>query len=169
MRKYYIDSNPNFSEKIEKWDLIISSLSQTDQIFEVVEALLGKSDSDDRRETNSLLSKTVLYFSSQQPFERTVSLSPFLIKNCNNSVCFKYHITDKIVYELKSSWRKELMETLIIPSFIIYENKTPILWYNYNQIVVLLGEGELNLWSHQGFKLSEYELDLNSIIYGMPS
>ena len=167
MKKYYRDESPFVSGRIDKWDLLVSSLDINNATIEVVEELLNNTDKIDRLKINELLNNKVDYFKSQQPFERSVSLSPFLTKNTYNSVCFKYHLTSEIVDELKTTWRNELQETSIISPFIIYYGKIPVLWVNFYGTVALLGNIELQLWQQTGFEFKEYVLELNEIIYGI--
>ena len=167
MKKYYRDESPFVSDGIKKWDLLVSSLDINNATIEVVEELLHNTDKIDRLKINELLNNKVDYFKSQQPFERSVSLSPFLTKNTYNSVCFKYHLTSEIVDELKTTWRNELQETSIISPFIIYYDKIPVLWVNFYGTVALLGNIELQLWQQTGFEFKEHVLELNEIIYGI--
>jgi len=166
-KKYYIDESPFVSGDIKKWDLLVDSLDTNDTCIEVVEELIHNTDSEDRMKINELLSKPANYFKCQPPIERSVSLSPFLTKNTYNSVCFKYKLTGEIIDELKSSWKEELKETLIISPFIVYHKKMPTIWVNYYGTVALLGDTELQLWQQTGFEFKECILELNDISYGI--
>ena len=166
MKKYYIDDYPFAADSLEKYDLIIDSL-MSDGSIEVVQAIVEDTDFESRKKINLLLREPATYFKSQQPFERSVSLSPFLVKENHNSVCLKYHLTDEIISELRTDWRNTLQEELVVDSFIIYKNSLPLLWYGYFGTVVLLGENETNLWQSKGFNLSEFNVDLNAIYFSI--
>lgn len=166
-RKYYIDENPFLSGDLKKWDLLVNSIDINDTCIEVVEELLHNTDAEDRMKINDLLNKPVNYFTSQQPIQRSVSLSPFLTKNTYNSVCFKYKLTGEIIDELRSTWKEELIITSIITPFIVYHKRMPILWVNYYGTIALLGNNELELWKQTGFDLKECHLSLNEISYGI--
>ena len=101
-KKYYSEESPFVSGELTKWDLLVNSLDTNETTIEVVEELLHNTDSEDRMKINELLNKPVHYFKSQQPIERSVSLSPFLTKNTYNSVCIKYKLTGEIIDELGS-------------------------------------------------------------------
>ncbi len=167
MKKYYIDDNPIISGGIEKWDLLVSSLDIENATIEVVEELKHNTDKIDRLKINELLNNKVSYFKSQQPFERTVSLSPFLTKNNYNSVCFKYHLTADTIKELKTTWKNGLKETCVISPFIVFKNKMPILWVNFFGTVAYLNNNELEFWKQSGFYFVEHVLELNKITYGI--
>jgi hypothetical protein len=166
-KKYYSDESPFISGELNKWDLLVNSLDTNETSIEVVEELWNNSDSENRLKINELLHKPVNYFNSQQPIERSVSLSPFLTKNTYNSVCFKYKLTSEIIDELRTTWKEELEETSIISPFIVFYKKTPILWVNFYGIVVLLGKNELELWKKTGFEFTECDLKWNEISYGI--
>lgn len=167
MKKYYIDDYPFAADSLEKYDLIIDSLMSDVCSIEVVQAILEDTDFESRKKINLLLREPATYFKSQQPFERSVSLSPFLVKENYNSVCFKYNLTDEIISELKTDWRKILAEELVLDSFIVYKNALPLLWYGYFGTVALLGENEINLWQSKGFNLTEFNVDLNAIYFSI--
>jgi hypothetical protein len=166
-KKYYSDESPFVSGELNKWDLLVNSLDTNETTIEVVEELLHNTDAEDRMKINELLHKPVNYFKSQQPIERSVSLSPFLTKNSYNSVCFKYKLTSEIIDELRTTWKEELEETFIISPFIVFHKKMPILWVNFYGTVALLGKNELELWKQTGFEFTECDLKWNEISYGI--
>jgi hypothetical protein len=166
-KKYYSDESPFVSGELNKWDLLVNSLDTNETSIEVVEELWNNSDSENRLKINELLNKPVHYFKSQQPIERSVSLSPFLTKNTYNSVCFKYKLTSEIIDELRTTWKEELEETSIISPFIVFHKKMPILWVNFYGTVALLVKNELELWKQTGFEFAECDLKWNEISYGI--
>ena len=165
MKKYYIDKVPFAYDNTKKWGMIILYIENCADNIEVVEELIGNSDKADRKIIQDLLNREVDYFKNQKPFDKTVSLSPFLLKNDYNSVCFKYKITKEIINELKTDWLKDLEFEHVISPLIAYNKNTPILWINFYGTVVLLGAGELNSWKNIGFDLVEYNILLNETIY----
>ena len=165
--KYYSEETPFVSGEVSKWELLVNSLDTNETTIEVVEELLNITDSEDRLKINELLNKPVHYFKSQQPIACTVSLSPFLTKNNYNSVCFKYILTSEIIDELRSTWKDELKETVVIAPFIVFRKSMPILWVNFYGKVALLGNNELNLWKKTGFDFKECDLKWNEISYGI--
>jgi hypothetical protein len=166
-KKYYSDESPFISGELNKWDLLVNSLDTNETNIEVVEELLHNTDAEDRMKINELLNKPVNYFKSQQPIERSVSLSPFLTKNSYNSVCFKYKLTSEIIDELRTTWKEELEETFIISPFIVFHKKMPILWVNFYGTVALLGNNEVEFWKQTGFEFTECVLKWNEISYGI--
>ena len=166
-KRYYIEESPYVSCDITKWELIVDSLDTNETTIEVIEELLHNTDAEDRTKINDLLRKPVNYFKSQQPIERSVSLSPFLTKNTYNSVCFKYKLTSEIIDELRTIIKEELKETFVISPFIVYHKKMPILWVNFYGTVALLGINELVLWKQTGFEFKECDLKWNEISYGI--
>ena len=166
-KKYYSEESPFVSGELTKWDLLVNSLDTNETTIEVVEELLHNTDAEDRMKINELLNKPVHYFKSQQPIERSVSLSPFLTKNTYNSVCIKYKLTGEIIDELRSTWKDELKETSIMTPFIVYHKKMPILWVNFYGTVALLGNNEVEFWKQTGFEFKECDLKWNEINYGI--
>ena len=166
--KYYLDETPFGYAPIALYDFLISSLHTNDTFIEVVVDVRAKTDRENRILINDLLNKKVDYFKSSQPFERTVSLCPFFIKETYNSVCFKYNLTSEIIDELSSTWRQELDETCIIAPFIVYEKNFPVLLLNFEGTVAYLGENELNYANSIGFQYQEYKMNLNEHLEGLP-
>ena len=165
--KYYFDETPFGYEPITLYDFLISSLHTNETFIEVVESVRCKTDKENRVFINSLLNNQVNYFESAIPIERSVSLCPFFIKETYNSVCFKYKLTDEIIHELKTSWRKELDDSFVIMPFIVYEKKLPILIVNIEGTVAYLGENEKNYCNTIGFQFKEYTLEINSLPEGL--
>ena len=146
--KYYSEETPFVSGEISKWELLVNSLDTNETTIEVVEELSNITDAEDRLKINELL-------------------SPFLTKNNYNSVCFKYILTSEIIDELRSTWKDELKETVVISPFIVFRKSMPILWVNFYGTVALLGNNELNLWKKTGFDFKECDLKWNEISYGI--
>jgi len=166
MSKFYIDPHPFAHDNPNmKWEMIIDIIESKSDFIEVVEELTENSDIKERKLINELLNDDVEYFKCQKPIERSVSLSPFFVREVHNSVCFRYKKNDEIIKELKTNWFETLQKELVIPSFTAYNNTIPILCFGFFGTIALLGKGELHTLNSMGFEFVEYEISLNHALY----
>ena len=167
MRKYYYDESPFLYDDMGKWEFIIPYIQTYGDYLEVVEDVIDSSDIASRLKIQKLLLDEVSYFESAKPIDRTVSLSPFIVKNNYISVCIKYKICDELINELKANWLNELKETSVMPAFIVFSNNIPIFWVHTDGAVILLEEGEKTACQNAGCKLEEWNVSLNESLYGI--
>jgi hypothetical protein len=170
MRKYYFDESPYIYDNImSKWEFIISYIQTYGDYLEVVESVTESSDKECRVKIQKLLKEYASYFESAKPIDRTISLSPFIVKYDYISVCFKYKINDELIKELETNWLKVLKEELCIQPFIVFSNNTPIFWVHHAGIVILLEDGVKRVFDNAGFKLEEWKISLNESLYSIMS
>ena len=170
MKKYYYDETHFPGDNLsKKWEAIVPYIHECGDYIEVVEELFYSSDKESRVEIQQLLTKDVSYFESVKPIDRTISLSPFIVKYDYISVCFKYKICDELIKELETNWLENLKEELLIHPFIVFSNNTPIFWVHHAGVVLLLEDGTKRVFDNAGFKLEEWKISLNESLYSIMS
>ena len=164
MKNYYYVEAKYFYDDVSKWEVIIPFIHECGDYIEVIEELFYFSDKESRVEIQKLLKEDVSYFESTKPIDRTISLSPFIVKYDYISVCFKYKINDELIKELETNWLKILKDESCMRAFIVFSNNTPIFWVHHAGVVILLEDGVKRVFDNAGFKLVELDESFVSIM-----
>lgn len=169
MKKYYCDPAPFLYDDPTKWKFVISFIRAYGETIEVVQQVTSTSDMYSRANIQRMLTTDFSHFECAKPIDKTVSLSPFIVKDEFASVCFRYNMSRGVVDELEAEWLEVLKKEMTMLPFIIFSDDIPIFWVNGTGAFFLLGDGEKDACVKSGCELEEWNIPLNESLYGMVS
>jgi hypothetical protein len=169
MAQYHIDPRPFLFDTDAVWNPLLEFIKLYGTQIEIVYEVFSESDSESRETINEYLNRISDVFLFAEPKEKTISMSPFLIRSAHPSVIHTYDLTQKMIDEIGEEFIQELNETCVTSSFVIRSENRPIVLFGFHGLIVQSEQPFIDALNAQGFELQPWDISFNEISYGIQS